>query len=69
MDMVAVDVETRGKRELQKLATLERILESARAAFAAQRYEDVTIRAIAKSIGMSTGAIFANFGQLQEGHA
>lgn len=44
-----------------KAATREKILAAARALFAAKGYEAVTMRELAKAIGMSTGVLFGQF--------
>lgn len=48
-------------RAEKKSQTRAKALEAARQAFRSQGYEAVTIRSLAKAIGMSTGAIFASF--------
>lgn len=50
-----------GKREAQKATTQAKLVGRARAMFQAQGYEAVSLRAVAKGTGMTTGAIFANF--------
>ena len=50
-----------GKRADARAATIERTLSAARALFSTTDYHSVTIRVLAKRMGMSTGAIFANF--------
>ena len=50
-----------GKRADARAATIERTLSAARQLFSATDYHSVTIRVLAKRMGMSTGAIFANF--------
>ena len=49
------------KREAAKARTRAKALKAARAAFSTTDYHAVTIRALAKSMRMTTGAIFANF--------
>jgi AcrR family transcriptional regulator len=49
------------QRAIAKLRTREKILASAKALFAERGYEAATIRDIAKTAGMSTGAVFASF--------
>jgi AcrR family transcriptional regulator len=49
------------RRALAKQQTRAKVLASARALFSEQGYEGATIRDIAASAGMSTGAVFANF--------
>lgn len=49
------------QRALAKLRTREKILASAKALFAERGYEAATIRDIARTAGMSTGAVFASF--------
>lgn len=49
------------RRQAAKVRTRRRVMDAARALFAERGYEPATIRDIAKSAGMSTGAVFANF--------
>ncbi|MES2668499.1 MAG: TetR/AcrR family transcriptional regulator [Patescibacteria group bacterium] len=49
------------RRKDAKAWTRRRVLACARALFAEKGFERTTIRGIAKSAGMSTGAVFANF--------
>lgn len=49
------------RRKLAKAATRTKVLEAGRALFYSVGYQATTIRDIAEDIGMSTGAIFANF--------
>ena len=49
------------RRQTAKVRTRQKVLEAARRLFAERGYEPATIRDIAKSAGMSTGAVFANF--------
>jgi len=49
------------RRDLAKRATKEKALTAARNAFGSMDYNAASIRTLAKSMGMSTGAIFANF--------
>ena len=49
------------RRALAKHQTRLKVLEAARQLFSEQGYEGATIRDIATSAGMSTGAVFANF--------
>jgi AcrR family transcriptional regulator len=51
-----------GRRALLKKETVRRLLEKARELFAKHGYKETGIRDIAAGIGMSTGAVFANFG-------
>jgi AcrR family transcriptional regulator len=48
-------------RQAAKLSTRQKIIDTARSAFEMVGYEATTMRLIAKSMGMSTGAVFANF--------
>lgn len=48
-------------RKARKAATRQRVIEGAREAFKVLDYNEATIRGLAKAIGMSTGAIYANF--------
>lgn len=48
------------KREAAKLRTLARLIDAARFLFTNVGYFDTGIRDIAKRMGMSTGAVFAN---------
>lgn len=55
---------TRGhlnQRDLNKIATAEKVRLAAAALFGEVGYEATTIRMIAKRAGMSTGAVFANY--------
>jgi len=49
------------RRALSKLRTHEKVIQGARFMFINVGYEATTIRDLAKRIGMSTGAVFANF--------
>jgi len=49
------------RRQAAKVRTRQKVLDAARALFAARGYEPATIRDIASGAGMSTGAVFANF--------
>lgn len=49
------------RRVLSKQRTRQKVLESARRHFTERGYEASTIRDIARSAGLSTGAVFANF--------
>ena len=49
------------RRALSKLRTRQKVLAAARALFNERGYEAATVRDIARSAGMSTGAVFANF--------
>ena len=49
------------RRQAAKVRTRQKVLDAARGLFAERGYEPATIRDIAKSAGMSTGAVFANF--------
>lgn len=49
------------KREASKAATRAKVVSAAAKLFADDGYEKATIRDIAKSAKMSTGAVFANF--------
>lgn len=48
-------------RKAAKAATRARVLQSAKAAFEHVGYEAATIRLIARSAGLSTGAVFSSF--------
>jgi len=48
-------------RRAKKAATRQRVLTAARAAFEMKGYEGATIRLIALSAGLSTGAVFSSF--------
>lgn len=48
-------------RELAKAATAEKVAAAALELFTAHGYEAVTIRTIAAKVGMSVGAVFANY--------
>lgn len=54
------------RRQAAKHATRARVLAAAEALFKAGGYADATIRSIARTMGMSTGAVFANFGSKAE---
>ncbi len=60
---VAADVPARAptRRALAKQQTRLKVLAAARRLFSEQGYEGATIRDIAATAGMSTGAVFANF--------
>lgn len=49
------------KRVMAKAATRQKAVDAAREAFATTNYNSATIRDLARKMGMSTGAIFANF--------
>lgn len=49
------------KRQTAKAATRAKVLEAAKTCFGTLGYERATIRDIANTAGMSTGAIFASF--------
>ncbi len=49
------------RRQAANVRTRQKVLDAARGLFAERGYEPATIRDIAKSAGMSTGAVFANF--------
>ncbi|HEV7121273.1 MAG TPA: TetR/AcrR family transcriptional regulator [Candidatus Paceibacterota bacterium] len=49
------------KRKISRERTRQRIIEGTRRLFLKHSYRGVTIRGLAEEIGMSTGAIFANF--------
>ena len=49
------------RRALAKQQTRAKVLAAARRLFSEQGYEGATIRDIAATAGMSTGAVFANF--------
>lgn len=49
------------KRQKAKAATREKVLTAARVCFNSLGYERATIRDIANTAGMSTGAVFASF--------
>lgn len=62
--MTAATIETAqrpNRRVLAKQRTAERVLLAGQTLFEAVGYEKATIRAIAKEVGMSTGAVFANY--------
>lgn len=54
------------RRALAKQRTREKILASARELFTEKGYERATIRDIASTAGMSTGAVFASFSDKSE---
>jgi AcrR family transcriptional regulator len=58
---VEVAEATPNRRVLSKIRTRRKVLDAARALFTERGYEAATIRDIARSAGMSTGAVFANF--------
>jgi AcrR family transcriptional regulator len=58
---VEVDQPKPNRRVLSKIRTRQKVLEAARVLFAERGYEAATIRDIAHTAGMSTGAVFANF--------
>ncbi len=61
-DTPANDTQPRlNRRQAAKVRTRQKVLDAARGLFAERGYEPATIRDIAKSAGMSTGAVFANF--------
>lgn len=66
--MERIDTEGPGlnRRQAAKQATRARVLAAAEALFKAGGYADATIRSIARTMGMSTGAVFANFGSKAE---
>ena len=49
------------RRQAAKIRTRGKVLDAARGLFAERGYDAATIRDIAKTAGMSTGAVFANF--------
>lgn len=49
------------KRQEAKAVTREKVLKAGRTCFGAYGYERATIRDIAATAGMSTGAVFASF--------
>jgi len=55
-----------GPRQHAKAATRARLLAVAAAMFAAQPYDKVTIRGVARRAGLSTGAVFAHFADKAE---
>lgn len=55
-----------GKRAEAKAATRAAVIEGARTLFEQHGYDAVGIRQIGDAIGMSTGAIFANFASKAE---
>ena len=57
----AAPAQRTSQRALAKLRTRDKILAAAKALFAERGYEAATIRDIARSAGMSTGAVFASF--------
>lgn len=48
-------------RKLAKATTRAKVLEAGRELFDERGYEAATIRAVARRVGMSTGAVFASF--------
>ena len=50
-----------GLRQDKQIATRERIVSVARGLFQSMPYDQVTIRLIASGVGMTTGAIYANY--------
>jgi AcrR family transcriptional regulator len=50
-----------GNRARAKQRTYEQLLHAARAIFDERGYEAATVRDVAQAVGMSTGAVFANF--------
>ncbi len=52
---------TPNRRALSKMRTRQKVLAAARALFNERGYDAATVRDIARSAGMSTGAVFANF--------
>lgn len=61
IDQIAADAPRLNLRQVAKQATRQRALTAAEALFKASGYAEATIRSIAQTMGMSTGAIFANF--------
>jgi len=60
--LTALELDERpNQRALAKQRTREKIVASAKQLFAERGYEGATIRDIAKTAGMSTGAVFASF--------
>lgn len=53
-------------RQRAKARTADRVLRAARTLFRKDGFEKATIRAIAAGVGMSTGAIFANYADKAE---
>lgn len=64
-----VTPEKTNKRTAAKARTSTRVLEAARGYFQTAGYEQATIRSIAKAVGMSTGAVFANYTDKRELYA
>ena len=54
------------KRKLARQETRRKVLEAARKLFQEQGYAGTRIRELAAEIGMSTGAVFSNFGSKHE---
>lgn len=50
-----------GARDEAKAATRAKVISAAQKAFHNEAYDEVTLRILARSIGMSTGAIYAQF--------
>lgn len=61
MTQEALTEEPKNKRHASKKQTRQKALTAARDLFVKKGYEATTIRDIAKAMGMSTGAMFANF--------
>lgn len=49
------------KRQQAKALTRDKVLSAARRVFVTEGYENATIRLIAKTAGVSTGAVFNSF--------
>lgn len=54
------------KRDLQKAKTREKVIKAATVEFQAGGFDATTMRDIAKTAGVSTGAIFASFRDKEE---
>lgn len=63
---MAEDTSRPGYRAMKKSHTRIKIMAAARLAFVSDNYHDVTVRDLARSAGVSTGAIFANFANKEE---
>lgn len=66
MTELDIDAPRPNRRQAAKQATRARVLAAAEALFKAGGYADATIRSIARTMEMSTGAVFANFGSKAE---
>jgi AcrR family transcriptional regulator len=61
VDLGDAAVPAPNRRALSKMRTRQKVLAAARALFNERGYDAATVRDIARSAGMSTGAVFANF--------